>query len=194
MASPDRFRDETVAGRDGLVLRRLELRDAGPMVKACNDPVTQQWLPLPRPYTEQNALHFITRRSPEERSSGLGLVRAIEQDGEFAGVIDLKNVSWQARTAEIGYWVHPAFRGRGIAGRAAHLLATWAMAENGFQRVEIRVATGNTASLRSAVARGFVVEGVLRNAGYTHSGRVDLTVASLVRDDIDWPRGEPVHP
>lgn len=194
MAAPERFADETVHGPDGLVLRALTLDDTDAVVRACNDPLTQRWLPLPRPYTPAHAELYIARVAPERRARGTGIVRAVEQDGAFAGVIDLKNVSWAARTAELGYWLHPDHRGRGLAGRAAHLLATWAMARSGFERVEARVATGNAASLASLQAAGFTPEGVLRNAGYTHAGRVDLTVLSLIRADVDWPRGEPVHP
>jgi len=63
-------------------------------------------------------------------------------------------------------------------------LASWALQEQRFDRVELRVATGNIPSRRVAEASGFVREGVLRNAGYVHAGRVDLIVYSLVPGDL----------
>ena len=53
-----------------------------------------------------------------------------------------------------------------------------------FERVELRAATGNLASQRVAEKAGFVREGVARNAGHVHAGRVDLVVYSLTRADL----------
>ena len=43
---------------------------------------------------------------------------------------------------------------------------------------------GNTASQRAAEKAGFMREGVARNAGYVHDGRVDMALFSLVPDDL----------
>ena len=55
--------------------------------------------------------------------------------------------------------------------------------DQGFERLELRAATGNLASQRVAEKAGFTREGVLRNAGYVHDGRVDMVVYALVRGD-----------
>ena len=102
----------------------------------------------------------------------------------MAGGIDLKHTDWASRTTEIGYWLGPWARGRGVMREAVTQLASWALQEQRFDRVELRVATGNIPSRRVAEASGFVREGVLRNAGYVHAGRVDLIVYSLVPGDL----------
>jgi RimJ/RimL family protein N-acetyltransferase len=63
-------------------------------------------------------------------------------------------------------------------------LALWALQEQHFERIELRIATGNVASQRVADSCGFVHEGVLRNAGSIHAGRVDLIVYSLIPGDL----------
>ncbi len=98
------------------------------------------------------------------------------------GVIDLKRVSWPAKSAEIGYWVAPWGRGQRLATRATVLLTEWAH-RHGVRRVEIRVAPHNTASLVSARRAGFIDEGTLRQAGYVHAGPVDLVVLSRLPED-----------
>jgi RimJ/RimL family protein N-acetyltransferase len=62
-------------------------------------------------------------------------------------------------------------------------VSRWALGQ-GFQRIEIKAATGNTASRRVAEAAGFVAEGVERNAMPLHEGRADLAVYSLVPSDV----------
>jgi RimJ/RimL family protein N-acetyltransferase len=53
--------------------------------------------------------------------------------------------------AEVGYWLHPAFAGRGIVTRAARLLVEAALSLPGVDEVELRHDRANAAS--EAVAR-----------------------------------------
>jgi RimJ/RimL family protein N-acetyltransferase len=147
-------------------------------------PLTQTWLPLPNPFTAENARSFCQTYAPEQRMTGRGLVRAIEEDGHLVGCIDLKRTDWKSRVTEIGYWSAPVSRGRGVITEATGMLARWALTDQDFARVELRIAPANVASQRVAEKAGFVREGVARSAGYVHAGRVDLTVWSLIRADL----------
>lgn len=166
------------------MLRAPSADDVPAIVRACRDPLTQQWLPLPDPYDETHAVGFVTDTAPAALRTGFGIVRAIEWDGAFAGMIDLKKTDWRGLTTEIGYWVSPDHRGHGLAGQAARLLGDWAMRDHGMERVEIRSATGNLGSQRAALAAGYREEGVLRSAGFTHGGRVDLVIFGKTRADL----------
>lgn len=169
---------------DGFVLRPLSGGDLDDVTAACQDPETLAWLPLPQPYLPEHSAGFVREIAPTQRSSGRGIVFGIEVDGRLHGCIDLKATDWRSLTTEIGYWVAPWGRGVGLAGRASRVLAEWALGDQGFERVVIRAATGNVASQRAAEVAGFVREGVSRNAGFVHAGRVDLVVYSLVRADL----------
>jgi len=177
------FPEITLAAGD-LTLRPLTEADADDVTEACQDAETLQWLPLPQPYTRASAEWFIGTFGPTQRESGTGIVFAIESDGKLAGVIDLKRANWTAKVAEVGYWVAPWARGGGVASRATRAISQWAIREHGFERIEVLAATGNVASQRAAEKAGFVREGIARNAGYVHDGRVDLVVFSLVPDDL----------
>jgi RimJ/RimL family protein N-acetyltransferase len=177
------FPDE-VLRTERLTLRAPSVDDVDAIVVAATDEITQRWLPLPNPYRREHAVGFVTEFAPSVRESGAGLVRTIELDGELAGMIDLKGADWRSREAEIGYWAAPAFRGRGVLTEATAGLACWALTEQSFERVVLRVAPGNKASIRVAEKAGFVYEGTARNAGVVHGGRVDLTIYSLIPADL----------
>ena len=163
--------------------------DDVPAVTACgSDELIQAWLPLPQPYTEEHARWFCVDFSAAQQQSGRGLVLGIEKDEKLAGAIDLKRTDWKARSTEIGYWTAPWARGQGVMTRALMVLSRWVLETQGLTRVEVRVAVDNTASARVAAGAGFTREGVLRRAGYTHSGPVDLIVYSLILGDLREPR------
>lgn len=173
----------TIEG-DGVLLRPLTLDDVPEIVVAGADPLTQQWLPLPQPYTEDVARSFVLEFSEVQRTSGDGVVFGVEVDGRLARAIDLKHTDRRGGVTEIGYWTSPWARGRGVMRRAVVALSRWALLEQGMQRIEIYAADGNTGSQRVAEAAGFVREGVARNKGITHTGRVDLVAYSLVPADL----------
>lgn len=170
-----------------LSLRPFAESDTDAVLIAGTDPITRQWLPLPDPYTRDHARSWCVVESAAIRTSGQGLVRALDAGGQLVGAIDLKHTDWAMCTTEIGYWSAPHARGQGYMTEAVRALALWALQHMGFARVEIRVAEQNTASRRVAEKAGFVPEGVARSAGRVHSGRVDLLISSLTRSDLGLP-------
>ncbi|USQ81832.1 GNAT family N-acetyltransferase [Ornithinimicrobium faecis] len=188
MGTARRAFDDVVLAGEGFLLRRPVLSDVDRIVAACTDEQTQRWLPLPRPYGPAEATGFVQTFAAEALRTGTGLVSALEVNGQLAGMVDLNSADWRNQTVAIGYWISPDVRGQGLAGRAAALLARWALTEQDMERVEIRTATGNGASESVARAAGFAREGVLRSAGFTHQGRVDLVVHGLTRADLTGPQ------
>lgn len=85
---------------------------------------------------------------------------------------------------EIGYGASPWARSQGFMTETLRVMSRWALLELGLQRVELRIATQNKASLRVAEKSGFQHEGVARSAGYVHNGRVDLAIFSLIQSDV----------
>lgn len=171
-----------------VLLRTLGPGDVDGLMVGVEDPLTQRWLPLPRPYSRHTATAWALTAVPAAAAAGTSLVRAIEVGGVFAGIIDLRRVDHVAGSAEISYWATPTARGRGVATAALAVLTGWALTPApggglGLGRVEVRAAAGNHASQRVAEKAGFTREGLLRRAGRTHAGPVDLVVYSRTLDD-----------
>lgn len=169
-----------------LHVRPVAPEDASRVSGVFADKQTRRWLPFPAEYGQIDGQSWCTRLAEQRRSTGagdnLGVLR--REDDTLVGCLWTERTDWVARSTEIGYAVAPETRGFGIAAEAVDAVAIALIVEHGFQRVELRVAPGNTASRRVAEKAGFVYEGLLRNAGHVHSGRVDLQMWSLVAADL----------
>jgi RimJ/RimL family protein N-acetyltransferase len=178
--------DEVTLMTTRLVLRPYRPSDVAAVARACQDETIQRWLPIPNPYTLEVAAAWCGTLTTSLRQRGAGIewaaVRAA--GGEFVGSFGLKRTDWVARTSEIGYWVAPWARNEGLATEAVIEIGRWLIADQGFERMELRAAPGNLASQRVAEKAGLTREGVARNAGYTHAGRVDLVIFSLTPVDL----------
>ncbi|MFC9085546.1 GNAT family N-acetyltransferase [Nocardiopsis dassonvillei] len=176
-----------------LETERLRLRpfvegDVDDVHASCTDAELQRWLPLPLPgvpYTREEAERWCCEVAPALRTCGEGQQWAmVERESKrLVGSVGLVRVVWASMNTEVGYWVSPWGRGRGFATEAAVAVSRWAL-DQGFQRVEIKAATGNTGSRRVAERSGFSLEGVERSAMPLHEGRADLAVYSLLPGDL----------
>lgn len=167
-------------------VRPLTADDADAVGQIFADRQTRRWLPLRHEAEAIDGLAWCTETAQERRDSGTGdhygVVR--REDDRLVGCLWTKRTDWAGEVTEVSYAVAPEARGFGIAAEAVDALAIALILEHGFQRVELRVAPGNTPSRRVAEKAGFSYEGLLRNAGYVHGGRVDLEVWSFVAADL----------
>ncbi|MFJ5216358.1 GNAT family N-acetyltransferase [Streptomyces sp. NPDC088354] len=169
-----------------LTLRPFAKEDVEATQAACSDELTQRWLPLPQPYTLDDATAWCTNVAHALRESGDGIHFAITgaQDQRLLGTVGLKKTDWRALVSEVGYWTAPWARRSGIATAATRALGHWLLDHQGFARMELKAATENVASQRVATRAGLHREGVMRNAGFTHTGRIDLVLFSLTPRDL----------
>ncbi len=166
----------------------LEPDDVPRIAQACAAPATQAWLPeLPSPYTAADAIAFVATRE-EEHAAGRGVYWAVRDraGGPLTGTTALFRLGPGARSAEVGYWVHPDAAGRGVATAALRVVVAHALAPElagglGLARVVLRASRGNVASRRVAGKAGFAQVGVERDAERLRDGTVtDLVVHDVV--------------
>jgi len=175
---------------------RLELSlpvasDTDAIFAACQDPGIQRYTTVPSPYERHHAEEFIPRVAAGW-AAGSDLTWAIREGATVAGMIGLYRVAGGA--AELGYWMSPALRGRGLVTEAARAVIDWAFSDGGprVARVEWRAVVGNIASARAARTLGFRYEGLLRKALTSPRGRDDSWIAGLLRSDDRMPQHWPV--
>jgi RimJ/RimL family protein N-acetyltransferase len=180
---------ETIEG-DGVRLRAYRPDDVDDVVLGCDDPQTQRFLPtLSSPYTLADAQWWVGEGAPSVFAGG-GAAYAIAdpQTGRLLGGVGIDRFVPVRRQAEIGYWVAPWARRRGVATAAVRALSEWAFANAGVVRLELLTDWANVGSQRVAMAAGFQREGVRRSAAMNRDGgREDLVAYVRLSDDPPGP-------
>lgn len=143
------------------VLRPMRLDDARAYAEGTADPLVRKYAHLPEPeYTEASVSELIQGEVSKGLARGDLAVLAIGDPAtdNFAGSLVLFDVT--SDSAEVGFWVHPEHRGRGLASAALSNAIVFAR-HSGLTRLVARAAPENRASQR-----------VLENAGFTRGAEV----------------------
>ncbi|MGB4777637.1 GNAT family N-acetyltransferase [Microbacterium sp.] len=176
---------------------RLELSvpveaDAAAIYEACQDPLIQRYTTVPSPYERGHAEEFI-RRVATQWSEGVHLTWAVREGETLVGTIGVYRIDGKG-AGELGYWVSPGSRRRGLLTEAARAVIDWGFSDTGLRlrRLEWRAVVGNVASARAAQALGFRYEGLLREGLAGHDHRDDGWIAGLLATDDRIPSPWPV--
>jgi RimJ/RimL family protein N-acetyltransferase len=144
------------------------------------------WTNMPYPYTLEHSRIWCTRTANEIRTSGDGICWAVidRVGGRLLGCTGLHRTNWRDRVADLSATGAPWAIGHGYAKEALRAISRWVLLDRRFNRLQITAAVGNPIPQRVAEACGFVREGVLRNAGITRFGQVDMVIYGLVPGDL----------
>jgi len=142
-----------------------------------------QWLPFVE-YTQklsdtENFINSLVTQRGKKRDE----VFAIWYKNEFAGLIGFKDTDWVNRKTELGYWLAQNMQGKGIITSSVEKLIGYAFKKLKMNRIQIKVAKGNSKSAAIPIKLGFQYEGTER-AGELHRNKIfDLEVYSLLKSD-----------
>ncbi|MFE3182124.1 GNAT family N-acetyltransferase [Streptomyces violascens] len=113
------------------------------------------WMPWVAEHSLARTADFLARRA-ELWASGDGFAYAIVLDGAIVGACGLfRRDDAQDDVREIGYWLHPAATGRGVATRTARGLVAQAFRLPGVDVVEVVHDVANLASGAVPARLGF---------------------------------------
>ena len=107
------------------------------------------------------------------------------EEGRFVGMCGLSQFNWRHRFANVGYWVRPSQRGRGIMPVAVRVLARFGFEALHLHRLELLIEPGNTASRRAAEKAGAHFEGQLRGRICNQNTAREALMFSLVPTDLE---------
>lgn len=105
------------------------------------------------------------------------------QGGVLLGGCGLNQINPAHSVASMGYWVRSDWAGRGVATRAARLVARFGFETLALHRIEILVQPANRASCRVAEKVGAVREGTCRHRIVLHGAPQDVVLYGLLPSD-----------
>jgi RimJ/RimL family protein N-acetyltransferase len=143
-----------------LRVRPWRAEDAAALALAWADPEVARWTGVPAACDEAAARRWIDGDAAR-RAAGRSLDLVVEVDGAVAGEVGLvgPGLLRPGASVEIGWWVGPAHRGRGLATRAVRLVAAWAVEELDRPVLEAVCDPANPASAAVARRAGFTPDG-----------------------------------
>lgn len=146
---------------DGYALRLLGISDAGLVARSVSDSLEhlQPWMPWAseestRESFQRARLRGVKHKAAHSTEWQYGLFPRGETS--LAGCFGLMADKWP-ETIEIGYWVHVAETGRGLARRATRVLTNASLALDGVTTVCIRCDEANVRSASVPRALGFTL-------------------------------------
>ncbi len=176
------------------------LADIDEINEICQDELIQKWTTVPVPYTRDSAAFFIEQIAIPgwEKDSPTWFIRELPEenvdDSDTVGpIIGAIGLTRDATTAEIGYWLAPEGRGRGLMSEAVQTVLDFAFEELGVESVqyECQVMNGqpNWSSAKVAWRAGFTFEGQVRKARTSNRGQaVGVALASILQEDSREPQ------
>jgi ribosomal-protein-serine acetyltransferase len=93
-------------------------------------------------------------------------------DDQFVGNCAVHTIQWHIPSAQLGYWLHSDFGGRGLISEAVERLTKFAWEELDLARLEIRCNARNVASANVARRAGFEQEAHLKHSFRDNSGQL----------------------
>lgn len=171
--------------------------DRARVVEYCQDELFRDYLTLPWPYTENDAVFFLESLVPdgwrEEREFTWALRET--QWSPLLGVVGLR-VQAEPRTIDVGYWLGAPHRGSGYTAEAVRRVVALAFETLPVDAVLWECVAGNHASANVARASGFRYTGERPSRVAMRDGRhPDAWHAELHRGDHaaeaaqSWPAG-----
>lgn len=168
---------------DEVRLRRAESGDLDFLVELLTHEEVEPFMAVIRPRDREGVQAEIERSLAEPQEFGRFV---IEVDGRPAGLMGFEVANRRSRIANLGSLaVHPDFRGRRLADRAARLFQLHLLDDLGYHRLQLEIYGFNERAQRHAERAGFVREGVRRKAYDRHGEWVDSVIYGLLREDLE---------
>jgi RimJ/RimL family protein N-acetyltransferase len=168
-------------------IRRATGADIAFMLEVVTHDDVQPFLGARAAFDEARLAAELERQEQEPEAFGRFVIEVREGDEwRRAGTMGFERVSEHNRIAHLERLaVHPEFRGRRVADRAARLFQRQLVRDLGYHRLQMEVYGFNERALAHAERVGWVREGVKRKAYWRHDEWVDGVMFGIIADDLE---------
>ena len=167
-----------------LILRKMEMRDAEDVYEYSSDSVVPAYL-LWRPHTSleesRRYVHLVKKYYAKKEFFDWALEH--KESGKMIGTCGFSRIDEANLCAELGYVLHRAYWGQGLAVEAAKEVIRIGFEVLAFNRIEARYMIENHASARVLEKLGFTFEGVHRKSIFVKGQFRDIGYYALLKED-----------
>lgn len=136
---------------DNIEFDRVEKKHLSEIYKMLEDDEAAEMLgvvslPTEQDYEDKNAISYAI----------------LDENQEFVGIVELFNISWKNRRAELSIALKPSMRGKGYGNKAIKKILSIGFDELGLNRIWLRVLENNNKAISLYKKVGFSQEGICR--------------------------------
>ena len=180
-----KFKKIPVIETDRLRLRRMRVEDCADMYEySKREDVTEYllWSPHPNKTHTKKYLEYIKTRYDDGEFYDWAIELKSEQ--KMIGTCGFTEFDIANNSAEVGYVVNPAYRGRGYAPEALLEVMMFGFLELNLHRIEARYMTGNDASRKVMDKLGMKYEGCARSSLFVKGQYRSINTCAILSDEF----------
>ena len=162
-----------------LLLREVTEADVNEVFDIRSDAQTMQYIPRPLAKTKEDALdhiHMIRKGVLDDEFINWAIT--VKGDNKLTGMICLLRMQLHNYRSEIGYILHPAYRGRGMMNEAVQRVVDYAFNDLKFHSLEAVIDPQNAASEKVLLKNHFVKEAHLKENEFYNGRFLDTVIYS----------------
>jgi ribosomal-protein-serine acetyltransferase len=138
------------------------------------------WIPWAYTVVDEASARAFLQNYADRQAADTGRIFGLYVSGVMQGGLIYRVFNTAQGVCEIGVWLAPEVRGRGLITRASQVLIDWALNVRGMTRVEWQCDPRNQSSVAAARRLGFTHEGIHRKAFYLDGEHRDVQVWAIV--------------
>lgn len=169
---------------DRLLLREITSEDQAFIFEGLSDPTVTRYYGVHFPTWEESQVQMDWFADLWKQQTGIWWAVCDKGTGTFMGAGGYNDWSQKNRKAEIGFWLLPAFWGKGFMQEAMPAICTHGVEKMNLHRIEGFVDSQNMACKKAMTKLRFTHEGTMRDCEIKDSAFISVEVyAKLATDD-----------
>jgi len=159
--------------------------DAEAIFRYCSDPAVTRYVTFETHRSLADTRKFLRWSEKNRRQSGAPhWAITLRRSRELVGLCGFLPLETKHRRGEFGYWLGRSHWGQGYATEAVEALLAFGFRKMKLNRMQARVAVGNSASARVLEKAGMKFEGVLREFENIKGKFPDLRMYSMLQREF----------
>jgi len=170
-----------------LVLRQIVESDLHEVFELRSDPETIKYIPRPEAQSLQYAMNHIEQvNEGVKKNKSINWAITLKGEDKLIGLIGFVRIQPRNFRAEVGYVLHPDYRGKGVMTEALKAVLTYGFVDLKFHSVIAVIDPSNNSSEKLLLRQGFCKEAHLKENVFFNDRFLDTVIYSLLKRNYKY--------